>query len=374
MSTTTTTKRRPKARRKPSQRQLDDHQARVDTANADLMDRLERMANDPTEWQHFIETVAAWGARYSLGNQCLLLDEWEERHGDENGELDAEPQMFLPYGDKDAGSGWLKEGRVVSKGQRAFLVWAPIKRRLSEDEAAKWQARTGKTIKRDGNGRLPITVVGWRFARTFELGQTEAMTEAGEAYVVPTVQVRRSVKAYGGQTATPLTGDDPTGVFDDVVKLIEGKGYTYEIVAQGKGYLSGKHRKANGITVTGPRVRKVQVREDLSPAQRIKTTIHEYAHIMCEHVDPLARLGEDLHRGRRETEAESVAHIVCKAFGLDSSPYTDAYVMGWAEGDMDLVREAAATVLRVARDIVEELAPMAPFKAQAEPKSEEDAA
>ncbi|WP_133725390.1 hypothetical protein [Pseudonocardia autotrophica] len=49
------------------------------------------------------------------------------------------------------------------------------------------------------------------------------------------------------------------------------------------------------------------------------------------------------HRGRAETEAESVAHIVCAAFGLDSEPYTDAYVMGWADGDIDIVRAAAAT-------------------------------
>jgi hypothetical protein len=41
-----------------------------------------------------------------------------------------------------------------------------------------------------------------------------------------------------------------------------------------------------------------------------------------------------MHRGRRETEAESVAHIVCKALGLDTRAYSDAYVLGWADGDL----------------------------------------
>ena len=67
-----------------------------------------------------------------------------------------------------------------------------------------------------------------------------------------------------------------------------------------------------------------------------------------------------------------MAHIVCAAFGLDSEPYTDAYVMGWADGDMDVVRAAATTVLRVARDIVDELAPIAPFDGTRDPQPEAD--
>jgi hypothetical protein len=82
----------------------------------------------------------------------------------------------------------------------------------------------------------------------------------------------------------------------------------------------------------------------------------ELAHIRCDHLTG-ARIGEDLHRGRAETEAESVAHIVCKALGLDSASYSDAYVMGWADGDMDLVKQCAETVLRVAKQILTDLTP-----------------
>lgn len=341
-------------KRKPSQATLDRHEAAVAEANDNLMARLERMAADPAEWVHFIETVAAWGARYSLGNQCLLLDQCEAR------ELD--PQMFLPYGGRDGRTGWLAEGRQVRKGERAFTIWAPIKRRLSEAEAVKWEQLKGKKIKRDDQGRLPIMVVGWKFARTFELSQTDATTEAGANYVVPTVQVRRSAKVRGGKVPTVLTGDDPTGIYSDVVELIEREGYTYELV-KGSRYLGSS---ANGVTVKGTTIAKVQVRNTLAPAQRVKTAIHELAHIRCEHLDALARVGENLHQGRKETEAESVAHIVCRAFGLDSSPYTDAYVMGWANGDMDVVREAASTVCRVAKSIVEDLAPMEPRSTETE--------
>jgi hypothetical protein len=148
-----------------------------------------------------------------------------------------------------------------------------------------------------------------------------------------------------------LTGDDPTGAYDDAVTLIRKAGYGFELAAPGSQYLGD----ANGVTVAGG-VNVVKVRDDVSAAQRLKTTLHELAHIRCGHLTK-ALLGGDLHAGRRETEAESVAHIVCKALGIDTAAFSDAYVLGWAGGDMDLVRQCAQTVLRVARQILTDLTP-----------------
>jgi len=78
--------------------------------------------------------------------------------------------------------------------------------------------------------------------------------------------------------------------------------------------------------------------------------------IRCGHLDG-TRHGEDLHRGRTETEAESVAHIVCEALGLDTRAYSDAYVLGWADGDLELIKSCAETVLRVSRQIITDLTP-----------------
>ena len=101
-------------------------------------------------------------------------------------------------------------------------------------------------------------------------------------------------------------------------------------------------------------LRQVLVRDDLSPAQRVKTSLHELGHIRCGH------LGDDQdgvirHRGRCETEAESVAHVVCAALGLDTAAYSDAYVLDWASGDIGLVKQTADTVLRVAKAILGDL-------------------
>jgi hypothetical protein len=77
----------------------------------------------------------------------------------------------------------------------------------------------------------------------------------------------------------------------------------------------------------------------------------ELAHIRCGHLDDAS--GLDLRRGRFETEAETVAHIVLAAMGLHSAAYRDAYVCGWADGALDLVEQCAETVLRAARRITD---------------------
>ena len=255
------------------------------------------------------------------------------------------PQFFLPYGNWKNRTGWFRHNRYVREGETGFKVWAAVKRRPMEQQAQEWEA-AGRKVRRDPDGRPSIQVVGFRLESTFDLSQTD-----GEPFEVPTVQRLRRQRLSSAGVPHLLAGDDPTDAFDDTVKLIKDVGYSFELAAPGSRYLGS----ANGVTVGGD-VMLVKVRNDVSTAQRLKTAVHELAHIRCEHLTG-ARIGEDLHRGRRETEAESVAHIVCKALGLDTAAYSDAYVMGWADGDMDLVKQCAETVLRVAKQILTELTP-----------------
>nr|WTA70786.1 hypothetical protein OHB51_17200 [Micromonospora sp. NBC_00855] len=323
--------------REESRRSDGDRDGLLAKIKTDFDDRLARMAADPAQWIEFIDHVAAFGARYSLGNQILLLVQADERG--------ITPRYFLPYGKKDGSTGWKSHQRYVRAGEKAFKIWAPLKRRPTEEQAAAWQAN-GRTVRREPSGRPEVQLVGFGLANTFELSQTD-----GEPFEPPTVLVRRRVHQREGHPQL-LVGDDPTGVYDDLVTLITDEGYDYQLVAPHTGHLNG----ANGVTVPGPDNRIVQVRDDVDPAQRTKTTLHELAHIRCGHLDAMTS-GHTLHRGRTETEAESVTHIVLRALGMDSAAFSDAYVFGWANGDMDLVKECAATVLRVAKQILADLTP-----------------
>ncbi|MEV0903089.1 ArdC-like ssDNA-binding domain-containing protein [Actinoplanes sp. NPDC049802] len=317
-----------------------DHDEFLQRIKTDFDARLAALASEPARWVQFIEQVAVFGAHYSLSNQLLLMMQAEDRG--------ITPRFFLPFGNRAGTTGWKRHGRTVRKGEQAFKVWAPVRRRPTEDQARQWEAE-GRTVRREPSGRPAVQVVGFGLMPTFELSQTD-----GEPFDVPTVSRRRRTMMSAAGLPQLLSGDDPTGAFDDLVTLIEAEGYAFDLAAPGSRYLG----QANGVTVAG-NVMRVRVRDDVSPAQQVKTTVHELAHIRCGHLTD-HRPGEDLHRGRAETEAESIAHIVCAALGLDTAAYSDAYVLGWADGDLTLVAACATTVLAVAKRILTELAPQAP--------------
>lgn len=70
--------------------------------------------------------------------------------------------------------------------------------------------------------------------------------------------------------------------------------------------------------------------------------IHEAAHALMHAADDDAA---ELHRGRAEVEAESVAYVLAGLLGLDTSEYSIGYIATWANGDTTAVAETAHTVL-----------------------------
>ena len=98
---------------------------------------------------------------------------------------------------------------------------------------------------------------------------------------------------------------------DDTVKLIKDAGYRFELATPGSPHLGS----ANGVTVGGD-VMLVQVRNDVSTAQQLKTTIHELAHIRCDHLTG-ARIGETpiVFVNRREGTSKVSRHEVFRSLG-----------------------------------------------------------
>ncbi|MDD4566120.1 MAG: ArdC family protein, partial [Eubacteriales bacterium] len=69
--------------------------------------------------------------------------------------------------------------------------------------------------------------------------------------------------------------------------------------------------------------KEIAIKKDMSQAQTIKTAVHEVAHcIMHEN----AKKEEGLDSRTKEVQAESVAYIVSKFFGLDASEYSFNYI------------------------------------------------
>ncbi|CAN5632994.1 hypothetical protein BH20ACT23_BH20ACT23_01960 [soil metagenome] len=66
------------------------------------------------------------------------------------------------------------------------------------------------------------------------------------------------------------------------------------------------------------------LRDDICGIQATKSLIHELAHVLLHAEADLSQ------RWVPEVEAESVAFVVARALGLDTSDYSFAYVARWA--------------------------------------------
>lgn len=121
--------------------------------------------------------------------------------------------------------------------------------------------------------------------------------------------------------------------------------------------------------------RSITVQPGMSQAQTIKTLIHEIAHAKL-HALPVENgvvsgLPEK-DKSTREVEAESIAYVVCRHFGIDTSEYTFGYVAGWSK-DRELTKlKASLSVIRAAAaEIIGGIERQCPELAPPEPEREE---
>ena len=255
---------------------------RAEALHAELVERVTAFRSS-AEWLEAM-TAAARFHSYSFGNWLLLWSQAERR-----GTTVSRPAGF---------GTWLELGRHVRKGERGFQILAPMLRMVDDNDADE-----------------PRRVVsGFRVATVFDISQTDGkpLPEAGPQL---------------------LGGDDPTPLYQTAVDMIEAEGFSFGLA---------RLRGPNGIT--SPTTQAVIVDEQLEPAHRTKTTVHELAHVLMHAATP----GFEC-RGQVEVEAESVAFVVCGAIGLDTSAYSIPYVAGWAQNTSDPARTLLATAEAIVR-------------------------
>ncbi|MCA0328459.1 MAG: ssDNA-binding domain-containing protein [Actinobacteria bacterium] len=213
---------------------------------------------------------------------------------------------------------WKTLGRSVRKGEKGIAVLAPCLYRAVDGEPMA--DPVANVPRRDAVAR---ELRGFRVVHVFDISQTD-----GE----PLPDVAPEL----------MTGRAPEHLWDRLVDLVEDDGFAVE---------RGDCRGANGYTRFDDRT--VRVRDDIEPAQAVKTLAHELGHIRAEHE---SRFADEYHRsvacrGVAEVEAESIAYLVTATAGLESAGYSVPYVAGWADGNADLLRETATRVVSTAAAI-----------------------
>jgi hypothetical protein len=274
------------------------HEERLSAAHATLRESVVHLSSGE-DWQNLL-TMASSFHRYSPNNQLLLAAQGAQG-------LVASFHTWKQITDVNG------EPCRIRKGETALRVYAPIRAKREElDEATGLPTQSA--------------VVGYRLVPVFHQGQLVAP---------PDFPVEPKL----------LTGQEPPPqMWEAVAEQIYAAGFTLK-----RGPLDGPDRPKG---LTNFIEKSVIVRDDLAPAQALKTELHELGHVLMHGVMPKS---PGLYLNRLEVEAESVAYVVCDLLGVDAGEYSIPYVASWAAGDGDRIEETAQTVLTTARKIVTRL-------------------
>lgn len=182
---------------------------------------------------------------------------------------------------------WKKLGRSVKKGEHGIRILAPYKYKIEVE---------------DSNGdKQVIEKIGFKPAYVFDYAQTEGKE-------LPTIGVNE------------LTGDvnDYRRLFRALTEISPVPIRFEEIPGGAKGYYNDAEKC-------------IAIQYGMSQLQTIKTLVHEVVH-SHNHSKEALKDRPDMDRKSMEVESESVAHIVLKAYNLDSEDYSIPYISSWSSG------------------------------------------
>ena len=246
------------------------------------------------DWKRMLQVVSKFH-RYSFNNHLMI---------------------FIQRPDATVVAGfnrWKSLGRHVKKGQKGIAIFAPCKYKTKiEDDS--------------GDEKHVQQIRGFRVVHVFDISQTEGDNLPDLDAVRPKL----------------LDGSAPEGIWEALAAHAGSLGY--EVIRDQRGSENGY------CDFSGKRI---AVRPDVSPAQAVKTLIHELGHALLHAEAPVTS------REIAEVEVESVAFVVCDALGLDSGEYSFPYVTRWAEGSKDLVRQTAERAIGCAKEILTRLESLA---------------
>lgn len=314
-------------------------EARREEAVAVLDAGVDHVAGDPEALKAYLEFLARFH-RYSHRNALLLFEQTLMRG--------ASASHFMGY------RAWQAQGRQVKKGEKGYMVFAPVSRKLYGEDAAAAGVE-------DGTSKL----VAFRVATVFDIDQTDVIEGQEETAL-------RYVSPIGR-----LTSAEHEPLLRVLETLPARLGYSlvrYDGTSQKAGGYCNYTRREIGLL-------------RCAPDQQAKTLAHELAHAIAHgEADPETDGRDESGKGpamkraeiaasQAELQAEGAAYVACYSLGLDTSSYSMPYLRHWCESGTpeerrEEVRAQLEAIDRIARRLlamVEEAGAEEAEGAEAEP-------
>ena len=220
---------------------------------------------------------------------------------------------------------WKEMNRFVRKGEKGIRILAPAPYKMQKEQD-KTDASGKPVLDKDGEPvkeTVEVTINAFKPVSTFDISQTE-----GDP--VPTVGVAELTGSVEGYE-TLL----------EAIKEVVPVPISFEQIDSGaKGFY---HLEENRIVI----------QEGMSEAQTVKTLLHEASHQALHSREAMQASGEKKSKNQKETEAESVAYVVCQHYGIDTSDYSFASVATWsADKEVPELKASLDTIRRTASELI----------------------
>ena len=261
---------------------------------------------DGANYQQYLNFCAKL-PRYSVNNQILIMMQKPDA------------TMCQSF------TNWKEVNRHVRKGEKGIRILAPAPYKMQKEQENV--DASGKTVlDKDGEPvkeTVEVTINAFKPVSTFDVSQTE-----GEPIPSPGVdELTGSVEGYETLLAA--------------IKEVVPVPISFEQIDSGaKGFY---HLEENRIVV----------QEGMSEAQTVKTLLHEASHQALHSKEAMDSAGEKKSKNQKETEAESVAYVVCQHYGIDTSDYSFPYVATWsADKEVPELKASLDTIRRTASELI----------------------
>ncbi len=275
----------------------------------EITKKLEKGVKDVFNGENFKEYLkfCAKLPRYSVNNQLLIMLQKPDA------------TMCQSF------ANWKDMNRFVKKGEKGIRILAPAPYKTEREQEKK--DADGNVI-RNANGepvteKVEVTVNAFKPVSTFDISQTE------------------------GDPVPMLGVNELSGSVEDYDKLLNAIKETVPVPVSFENIESGAkgfyHLEENRIVI----------QEGMSEAQTVKTFIHEAAHQALHSREAYDKYADKKTQNQKETEAESVAYVVCAHYGIDTSDYSFPYVATWsADKEVPELKASLDIIRRTASDMI----------------------
>ncbi|WP_313692108.1 DUF955 domain-containing protein [Halorarum halobium] len=223
---------------------------------------------------------------------------------------------------------WQEEfDRQVQEGESAIWIWAPIitTRCPKCENSPSFHKSSDCEYDETAPEEWDEGLVGFRPVPVFDVSQTE-----GE----PLPELETAATGDADELVPALLDAAPPLSID--VEIVEPGVWT--------------HGEAMGVCTypdDGKGTATVEVRDRENRADLAVTLVHEYAHAILH-----GGVDDEAERAKRELEAEAVAAIVGRYFGLDTSG-SEYYLAAWHGEEPGSILDRLGRISRTATTIIE---------------------